>query len=68
MTRADVVVVRGGAAIVVPGDRAHDVLTACGVVIAPTLPAGKHRSTACHGSVRMPKPAAGLLVEHGRST
>ena len=37
MTRADVVAVRGGAAIVVSGDRAHDVLTACGVVMAPTF-------------------------------
>jgi hypothetical protein len=37
MTRADVVVVCGRAAIVVSGDKAHDLLTACGVTIAPTF-------------------------------
>jgi hypothetical protein len=35
MTRPDVVVVCGRAAIVVSGDRAHDLLEACGV----TMPA-----------------------------
>jgi hypothetical protein len=37
VTRADVVVVCGRAAIVVSGDRAHDLLTACGVVMASTF-------------------------------
>jgi hypothetical protein len=37
MTRPDVVVICGRAAIVVSGDRAHDLLTACGVVMAPTF-------------------------------
>jgi hypothetical protein len=37
MTCPDVVVVLGRAAIVVSGDRAHDLLTACGVTMAPTF-------------------------------
>jgi hypothetical protein len=37
VTRPDVVVVCGRAAIVVSGDRAHDLLTACGVAMAPTF-------------------------------
>ena len=35
--RPDVVVVRGRAAIVVSGDKAHDLLEACGVTMAPTF-------------------------------
>jgi hypothetical protein len=37
MTRPDIVVVCGRAAIVVSGDRAHDLLTGCGVAMAPTF-------------------------------
>jgi hypothetical protein len=37
MTRPDVVIVPGRAAIVVSGDKAHDLLEACGVTMAPTF-------------------------------
>ena len=67
MTRADVVVVCGGAALVVSGDRGHDLLTACGVVIAPT-PAG-WQTPLDLPRLRTHAEARGwLLVEHGRST
>jgi hypothetical protein len=37
MSRPDVVVVCGRAAVVVSGDKAHDLLAACGVTMAPTF-------------------------------
>jgi hypothetical protein len=37
VTRPDVVIVTGRAALVVSSDRAPDLLTACGVTMAPTF-------------------------------
>jgi hypothetical protein len=57
--RPDVVVVTGRAAIVVSGDRAHDLLTACGVAMAPTFAGWQHHSLTCHDSALTPRHAAG---------
>jgi hypothetical protein len=64
MTRPDVVVVRGRAAIVVSGDKAHDLLTACGVVMAPTF-AGWQAPVDDVPRLRAHEARGWTLVEHG---
>jgi hypothetical protein len=69
VTRPDVAVVCRRAAIVVSGDKAHDLLEACGVTMAPTF-AGWHAPLDDLPRLRAHAEARGwsLLVHETRRT